>query len=376
MDTEEEVQEVLLTIFFEGTSNQLSPATTQIGEFAAATEATDLAWTGIEGPPTPSDTRTKGPFKLCFDGCGVTNGVAGTLFAAGLDGQCALVADTVRRITSAAPPVGSCAKKKVRCVAVGLSRGGIACLKLALVLSAGDLVELCSLHLLVFDPVPGNMLSTGFPFTAIKTRDLSGCSNLRSVLALYPHEPLPDSALHAPLLPRYPAACHVEEDVTLGCHQGALYATSARPRGWARAANLSCNRITRFLESLGVQLRFECGATDLTRFRPDAHDCLILCREELAKDEPTVRALHDGRNEGRRIVRRKLDEVAPPARPGTNVYLNRHHEQLERELSGAAGAREDLLDAAASVKHSTTIYMLSIDGKRPSDDDLGCSRVS
>lgn len=61
--------------------------------------------------------------------------------------------------------------------------------------------------------------------------DLRGCVHVRRVLALYPYEPLPDIAFHAPLLPAYPPQALVEEDVTLGCHQGGACAF-VRGMGW------------------------------------------------------------------------------------------------------------------------------------------------
>ena len=63
-----------ISVFFEGTANTLDPITTQIGEFAAATCALDIT---DAGPPETS----RGPFKMAFDGCGVTHGTRGTLFA-------------------------------------------------------------------------------------------------------------------------------------------------------------------------------------------------------------------------------------------------------------------------------------------------------
>ena len=44
---------------------------------------------------------------------------------------------------------------------------------------------------------------------------------IKRVLAIYPCEALPDLAFHAPILPKYPPGADVEEDATLGCHQGA-----------------------------------------------------------------------------------------------------------------------------------------------------------
>ena len=232
-------EEVLLVVFFEGTANTIRPVTTQIGEFAAACVAEDLSGVAANDVEAQvSHAGLPGPFKLAFDGCGVTNGVTGALFAAGLDGQCLTVAAWVRRLSGAvaiatAMPAASPQpqRRPVRVVAVGLSRGGIACMKLAKVLASATpgpggslpLASSCTVSMLLFDPVPGNAVSSGFPFTALGSNDLRLCGNLRHTLALYPHQPLPDAAMHAPVLCRYqrggPGGCDVEEDVTLGCHQ-------------------------------------------------------------------------------------------------------------------------------------------------------------
>ena len=83
------------------------------------------------------------------------------------------------------------------------------------------------MSLLLFDPVPGDLLTVaqldllGLTNT-FASKDLSNCLCLSRVLALYPYEPLPAILCHAPVLCRYPTHCMVEEEVTLGCHQGAL----------------------------------------------------------------------------------------------------------------------------------------------------------
>ncbi len=85
-------------------------------------------------------------------------------------------------------------------------------------------MPLSSSHHSQFDPVPGNLLAASDAdccafSTANRAMDLTACAPLRRVLALYPHEPLPDLAFHAPLLGVYPPTCAVREDVVLGCHQ-------------------------------------------------------------------------------------------------------------------------------------------------------------
>jgi hypothetical protein len=55
--------------------------------------------------------------------------------------------------------------------------------------------------------VPGNLISCAALnpccSTYGKAADLRRCHNLRRVLGLYPVEPIPDIAFHAPLLPTY-----------------------------------------------------------------------------------------------------------------------------------------------------------------------------
>ena len=58
----------------------------------------------------------------------------------------------------------------------------------------------------LFDPVPGNLCwATTINCCNIASQclDLSMCTNnLINVTAIYPHEPLPDLAFHAPVIPR------------------------------------------------------------------------------------------------------------------------------------------------------------------------------
>lgn len=81
------------------------------------------------------------------------------------------------------------------------------------------------LHLLLFDPVPGNQILTTKMLdpmcytTANSAIDVTSSAGvLRRVLAIYPYEPLPAITFHAPLVPVYPDRhCVVEEVVSLGC---------------------------------------------------------------------------------------------------------------------------------------------------------------
>lgn len=295
-----------LSVYWEGTANSLEPATTQIGLFAAATDAFDVTSKAI-----PRETTQ---LKMAFDGCGRTHGTLGLLFAAGLRSQAALVAAKLREMREVYN------QKPIRCNVVGLSRGGLACVYLAQAL--GDVPRKdVELHMLLFDPVPGDQTWSGFPFTGAFGKDMSKCKCLRKVLSLYPYEPLPDIAFHAPVLCNYPSDAVVEEDVTLGCHQGALWVTMRGSRNELhQASNLAFRRIVNFLTDHETPLR------DLQTFfgyQPTDADCLDICRNALKRDRPSIRKLHDGCGLGRTIVRRSQAQ-----------FLNKYHEHLERQFGG------------------------------------------
>ena len=270
-------------------------------------------------------------------------------------------------------------------VPLGLSRGGIAAIYLAQGL--GDLpAGTVELNLLAFDPVPGDQTWSGFPYTGAYARDCGDCKclerrgtrvirrpfnmsareatparereviarpktspverkhrsrdepgevgtvarsrrpGLKRVLALYPHEPLPDITFHAPVLVKWPDGARVEEDVTLGCHQGALFATRRSAHPVHVASNLAFRRVVNFLEECGTKLALDrCFG-----YQPSDEDCLRICRATLGeRDKPTRRHLHDGCNQGRVIVRRKA-----------GVYLNKYHLSLEGPVETV---HEDLL---------------------------------
>jgi len=75
-------EEVILSVFFCGTDGQIDPPTTQIGTFAALTNAQDL--TDQQTDINVDETQ----FKMGFDGCGTVYGLRGMLFAHGLEQQC------------------------------------------------------------------------------------------------------------------------------------------------------------------------------------------------------------------------------------------------------------------------------------------------
>ncbi|KAJ1462273.1 hypothetical protein M885DRAFT_506446 [Pelagophyceae sp. CCMP2097] len=321
---------VLLTVFWEGTANTILPPTTQIGLFAAACPAHDVSRGFAAGLLDDSKATD---FKVTFDGCSVTNGLPGLLFGAGLRDQAAVVAERIHAVLKVRP--------SVVVNVLGLSRGGIGGIFLAQALATSEAQERIALNMLLFDPVPGDQTWSGFPFTGFYGRDVSDCKCLERVVALYPHEPLPDVAFHAPVLIVYPAACRVEEDVTLGCHQGALFATRYSSHKVHVASNLSFLRIADFLTEVGTRLNLAASFA----YQPSAADCLNIYRAALEQEAPTRRTLHDGRGLGRVIVRNRDGQ-----------YLNQHHEKLERALERDAPGQDAWAEALAPLPR----YMLAI----------------
>ena len=258
-----------------------------------------------------------------YDGCGVTNGIAGTIWAAGLGDQCSEVLLRVNALSELR------AQRPLHVTAVGLSRGGIGALMLAKRLSDHPLASGADgsirmrLSLCLYDPVPGNLIMTvrwidpffGRRTTAACATDVSRAP-VHRVLALYPHEPLPDFAFHAPLLPTYPPGCDVDEDATLGCHQGALYPPRSVPSSMYPSCLLSRHRILTFLHACGVPLS-GASAGETTEL---ARACLSICEDALARNAPSFRAAHAA-NPDAAIVRR-----------ATGALLNSHHRQLLRQL--------------------------------------------
>ena len=293
-----------------------------------------------------------GPYKIAFDGCGITNGISGVLFASGLGEQCDYVCAIIRDLLRASPqdPYHVCTN------CLGLSRGGLASMILAQKIAAlpADTIARIDLNLCLFDPVPGNLVSTGVPFTGWGRADLSACSCLRRVLAIYPHEPLPALSFHAPVLCKYPACAQVEEDVFLGCHQGALLPPRMNSLNeYVIVSNLSFHRLLSFLALVGTEV----DVTSLGYFPPSTADCLQIYRRELElhvrrqeggkgdgvlkaveKAPDTCRAVHDGCGWNRVIVRRTPSlygsSSVTKAPPTASVFMNIHHEMLERGSEG------------------------------------------
>ena len=199
-----EVAHIVLSVYFSGTDHYLDELNRNM--FSTA------GW--MAGTLFNDTCETMCHKKMGFDGCAIEKGsLSGGIFGFGLDEQCAQVMKRVRTFTEQGI--------SVIVNAYGHSRGGIACLLLAKKLAR---MEQVAVNLVLVDPVPGNFRNTAFlDFGKVATlkgqaQDLSMCSNLRKVLAIYPADPLPAILAHAPVLPIYPADCELMVELVPGCH--------------------------------------------------------------------------------------------------------------------------------------------------------------
>jgi len=183
---------------------------------------------------------------------------------------------------------------------------------------AKKLGQLPKIHLefnmLLFDPVPGNLIISGkldiFNGTlANQCMDLTHSINLRRVLAIYPYLPLPDLAFHAPIIPSYPTHCEVEEDVTLGCHQGAIFMPTTL------STRLSFLRIKTFFEECGTKFN------DILKdqYPISLEDCLSELEQECARQETSTRGAH-------------CQVSTAIVRETEGDYLNYHHISIRQKL--------------------------------------------
>lgn len=294
---------ITLSVFFCGTGGRLVPAKTQIGYFFKKTRALDIT---NHDKLLVSD-RLPNQLKMGFDGVRVTNGWKGLIFGVGMKAKCKVVMDRLAEILAKKRPV------VLNCI--GLSRGGIACLYLCQM--TADLGDALTINLCLFDPVPGNLLTTArhvdwFNLSAANDcQDISRSTNIDRVLALYPHEPLPNLLMHAPMFPTYPPGAKVDQDVILGCHQGALFNHYTLP------CRISRLRIGQFLISVGTPL-----SSDLVA------ECKsgTYVESEILK-EMEWRRLH--RHPTSRYCHGKVAYCI--VRNPTGKFLNRHHERLVKE---------------------------------------------
>ena len=195
------------------------------------------------------------------------------------------------------------------------------------------------LHLLLFDPVPGNQVYTTRYLdplhwsTGNQAMDVSSCSELRRVLAIYPYEPLPAITFHAPLIPTYPSTASVDEIASLGCHQGALLCAPNRI-----SCRLSYAMLRSFLANeCGVKLR-GCRPFDESLATRQATLRVLEMLRAAAVDDAAKAGTFDGT-----YVSRAAHSPKPGAavvRRATGRYLNAFH----RRLATREGASTDVDD--------------------------------
>lgn len=313
--------DVILSVFWCGTSGRLCVPATQIELFAQLCTAVDISNTDdIKSLLTNNSSVTH--LKMAFDGCGVTHGLLGMIFGAGLESQCKVVYNRVLEILAIHPG-------HLTLNLLGLSRGAIACLKLAQKFRGLSFIDQngtssrLHINMLAFDPVPGNAITTSrcdwFGIShATSNMDMTNIDVLNHVLLLYPHEPLPDTAFHAPLIPNFSSTTHVVTEVILGCHQGAMWNHGMRDA--PLDASLSAALIINFLCSHGTQLDM-----NIVRLFFSDHPETLLQRlvEENLHETPTTRSTHSQFYNKR--IQRCIN--AP--------YLNKTHFLLEQESKQA-----------------------------------------
>jgi hypothetical protein len=186
---------------------------------------------------------------------------------------------------------------------------------------------------LLFDPVPGNLISsTRFLdlcslTTANAAMDLSRCRHLHDVLALYPYLPLPDLAFHAQIFPKYPSDCHeVIEDACLGCHQGAVF---CQPLPECR---LSFTRIKDWLTAHGTTFNERYGNL-VHRLNASHAECLEMMTQALSTEDHPGEVRYGHSKPSGAVIRRHTLSSVRVAGNGS-VYLNKWHRQLVCESRG------------------------------------------
>eukprot|EP00939_MAST-03C_sp_MAST-3C-sp1_P003922 g3922.t1 len=328
-------EDVMISVYWCGTAGTIRERTTQISLFYNMTAAVDIS--------TDPSNASHGHFKMAFDGVGRTHGVRGVIWACGLEEQCDLVISRTKRFFKNGA-------SSVKLNLLGLSRGACGVLRLCRRLEGFSLFSPSKLSVscCVFDPVPGNLVLFGtlncltLASTALR---VDRCRVLRRVLAIYPCEPLPDCAFHAPLIAEYPQGtdCVVEEDVTLGCHQGALFSPD-----YDLACFLSYCRIRRFLSKCGTRFDWNRRRSwGINRsFQEEERDALsrietwmhtnayashttIISRRQCHSADGCGRCLVT-----RRAIARAVDDIgdAEDQREdaSTHLYMNIYHAQLSR----------------------------------------------
>jgi len=207
--------------------------------------------------------------------------------------------------------------------------------------------SILEINLAMLDPVPGNLVVTSqVDFMKIclanQTIDLSECHNLTRVLTLYPNIPLPDIAVHAPLLPKYPEKCDVDEDIIPGCHAETQYVMEYANRlQLPDRSFITYMRIMDFMLACGTQYKMpELKISQLSDMGQSKTEALIKCyqREMGRVAENMSRACHS--INGTQII---TDVSGKPA------YLNQHHKKIAGSGESDATKTNDCVFRFSSV---------------------------
>lgn len=277
--------------------------------------------------------------SIAFDGCGVTHGITGVIFGAGLDEQCQQVISQVQSEIEKG--------NSVTLNVYGHSRGGIGALMLAKQLSSIN-PDVLDINLALLDPVPGNLITTSTidPLEislANKTMDLRECKPLKRVLALYPHIPLPALSFHAPLFSLYPEHTQVEQDAIAGCHAGAQFHNIfGNNILFSNESFITFARIYTFLK--------ECGS----QFKPFPELGIMYSSVEVNQDnlDDALLKVYADVNESLNLVTDRDTHSATDINIKTKEkadFFNVHHQRL-------AGVAEDKNNARVTIEENQGFF--------------------
>ena len=273
---------LVLSVFWCGTGSDAEDCDTQIQMFYQSCLALDLSHldTPITEEAFTSSHGKRGHYKMIFTGCAVAYGTSGMLWGTGLDKQADLLITRIEELQQ-----GHGTERRLVVNLFGLSRGGVACFIFAKKLSKWD-PALIDVNILAFDPVPGNFVATAkldfFGLTnAWSNMDLKKSAVVKTALLLYPYEPLPTLAVHAPMIPKFSRTTQVTYEVILGCHQGAVWNTGTEKRNGPLDVWVSGAIVRNFLTSHGtiledtINLYFESNDSLLLNYLHEANQSPI-----------------------------------------------------------------------------------------------------
>ncbi|MBA2648076.1 MAG: hypothetical protein H0U75_00500 [Legionella sp.] len=151
---------------------------------------------------------------------------------------------------------------------------------------------------------------------------------------MFTNEPLPDIACHGPLLPMLPEDCHVEVDVTPGCHKGSelfrVYNGEIAP--YNNESAIAFHQVVDFLEQGGLQFDFtQLNLSYRLQDRSTQNKINLLKEIEV---RPTLRSMHFD-NEI------KASEFNPNDK--ASIFINLYHQKL-------AGKNKNLSECALVLK--------------------------